>query len=44
MDKKEMILTVAKDLYIARVGKDLAMKSLSDAVKIVEEAFNTIKG
>ncbi len=42
MDKKELILTVAKDIFIARVGKDPAIKSFADAVKIVSDALKSI--
>lgn len=43
MDKKAVILEVAKDLYLARVDKDIKPKSFADFVKMVEEAYNSLK-
>lgn len=43
MDKKELVLTVAKDIYIERVKQSSDIKSLLDAVRIVEDAYASIK-
>lgn len=43
MNDKALILSIAKDLYIARTGKDLKYKSFSDAVKDVLEALKLLE-